>query len=589
MRGKKKENKKLPEKQIDSQVERPFVLMDNRRIRFLIAGAVLLLFTIYYWSHNLFDAYNHNDFGEYYNRAQDWVDGHLSTSGGSDLLLSVIEYVGIYFHPHDFLASYRLASRILIVVLMLSSFVFVVRRNSILPDFWIKLSTVALALSIPHFILATVTIDQTLLFGACMLLFLATYNIPWAGFVAVLTFFSRPEAVIILPMYLLLFLLDKTHRKYIAINAASFLILLISLKFFLSPDTEGIKAVTAYREYSYLERINWTFFKGILLRIPRTPIAFIRYAYEALQNNFQWLLFIVGLVFAVRERKAWPFYGLMVFFFFAYLVQAAHAPLKPFAQFFSVIADMQQEEDYFIVKAFNKFDRLVGHGRYRLVLYPAFAFFVIQGLFISISSLLQLFRKKRYLPHLSLAIACFTTTMVWYNTAVRFRPIAREYNLERKLNRMHPVYKMGMELRKHEANGAIFIDNFCDETDGALLSIFSAYSGCDSVLTRFCKFGIWYRDETGRRVLLKVKDYEKMTSANPQLLAMYERSTADIIQLTDTNFINRWEKIAFTYNDSLMQFENITHVLAARKISFSHLELIDSVPGGGYIHRRISY
>lgn len=45
--------------------------MDEHPLRFAIAGGVMLLFALFYFSQKLFEAYNFNDFGEYYLRAQD--------------------------------------------------------------------------------------------------------------------------------------------------------------------------------------------------------------------------------------------------------------------------------------------------------------------------------------------------------------------------------------------------------------------------------------------------------------------------------------------------------------------------------------
>ena len=42
--------------------------MDERPLRVAIAGAVILLFGIFYWTRQLFEAYNFNDFGESPNR-----------------------------------------------------------------------------------------------------------------------------------------------------------------------------------------------------------------------------------------------------------------------------------------------------------------------------------------------------------------------------------------------------------------------------------------------------------------------------------------------------------------------------------------
>ncbi|MEY3386038.1 MAG: hypothetical protein RIR53_849, partial [Bacteroidota bacterium] len=163
-------------KQIDSRD------VDAKPIRFLIAGVAMAAIGVFYALQDLFLVNNNNDFGEYMMRAENWRAGVFTFTGGTDVLLSVVEYFALLAHPHDFMAFYGLAKTILLLILLGSAYAFIVRNNPMLPDFWVKLGTVILACSIPHFIMATRTIDQTLLFGACLLLWMATYDIPWAGF-----------------------------------------------------------------------------------------------------------------------------------------------------------------------------------------------------------------------------------------------------------------------------------------------------------------------------------------------------------------------------------------------------------------------
>jgi hypothetical protein len=558
--------------------------MDERPMRFAIAGGVILLFGIFYWTRQLFEAYNFNDFGEYYLRAQDWVNGRWINSGGSDILLSVVEYLAIRVHPYDFLASYRLTAQLLILILMGACFLFVVRRNALLPDYWTKLSTIVLALSIPHFIFATVTVDQSLLFAACLLFFLSTYNLRWAGPVALIAFISRPEAAIILPLYVLLFAIDRKKRKDIAINFGTFLLLLLALRFWPGSAEGTSRAATDYQEYGFLDKLGWDYFTGLLRHILNFPVVMVTYAYEMLQSTFLWVFFMLGLVLSVRQRQAWAMYGVLFSFLLAYAVFFADAAALSYSQLFSIIEQMRAESDYFMVKAFHKFDSLMGHGRYRLVLYPALAFFVVQGVVHAVQWPMRLLSKKALPRLVPVAIAVLVAGFALYHSAVRLRPIAREYNTERKLSRMHPVYKMGLELRKQAGHGAVLIDNFCDETDGSFLMVFSTFSGRDTVLTRFCKYGVWIRGEGGNQ-LVNYKDYESAMPHNPYLLAKYYRSVTLASEMHDSTRVRAWETLFTYYPDSLLAAENISHVLAAEKINAPSLQIVDSLDKGGYMHR----
>lgn len=152
--------------------------IDEQPIRYAIAGGLVLLFGLFYLSQDLFRVNNLNDFGECMMRAQDWAAGKFVLTGGSDILLSAIEYLALLAHPTDFMGFYSMTISILTGLTLVASFVFLVRTNPMLPDFWVRLGMTAIFLSIPHFIIATRTVDQTLLFGACLLLRIATYDVP---------------------------------------------------------------------------------------------------------------------------------------------------------------------------------------------------------------------------------------------------------------------------------------------------------------------------------------------------------------------------------------------------------------------------
>ena len=506
----------------------------------------------------------------------------FSISGGSDVLLSVVEYLGIVMHPGDFLASYRATSTILIALTLAASYVFVVRKNPALPDFWTKLSTMIVALSIPHFLIATVTIDQTLLFGAGLLFFLATYNLPWAGPVALQAFFSRPEAVIIILLYVLLFIIDRTRRRQIAINAASFIALLLVLKVWLGslvPATVG-----GYQEYEFLDKLGWDYVVGLLSHIANIPIVFVTYAVEVLQSTTLVVLFVLGLAFSVRTRQAWPMYGVLASFFLAYAVLFADSKPLTYEQYISVIERMSAERTYFIVIAFNKYNALIGHGRYRLVLYPVIAYFMINAIVLGVglhSRIATSLSMARFGRHIVTGCALLAAAAYMLGD---LPTVAKAYDDNKQLANMHPVHKLGLGLKQKGPVGTLFLDNFCDPSQGSFLIELSAYSGFDRVLTRFCENApIWTIDTLSRSSILKASDYRKAAPFNPSLLAMFTRATANEQELRDSVRTRRWEALATTYDPALLAMENITHVIAARKIQIQHLRVTDSV-GGAFVH-----
>jgi hypothetical protein len=560
--------------------------MDKDPIRFAIAGGVILLYAVFYFSQKLFEAYNFNDFGEYYLRAQDWANGVFRNSGGSDILLSVLEYFAILAHPHDFLASYRLTSHILIALTMAASFLFVVRRNEAMPDFWTKLTLIILTLSIPHFIFATVTIDQTLLFAACLLFFLSTYNMRWAGPVALLAFFSRPEAIIILPLYALLFWVDRKRRKDIAINALTFIALLVLAKWLIINSANVKSSVFAAQEYSFLDKLGWDYLRGFLRKLLNIPLVVALYGYETLQSTILWVFFLLGLVLSLRQRSAWVMYGVILCFIIANITLSADSETKSFSYLIDLIKGMQNEEEYFMVKAFQKFDSAIGHGRYRLVLYPAIAYFVVMGFVQTIALLLQRLYKKSFTLRITPVAALFLVMVALYNVAVAYRPIAREYAWDKKLERMHPFWKLGLEIRKSEGAQNVFIDSFCDESDGSFFVVFSTFSGTDMQISRFCKYSVWMEQTDGRRELVNHKDYEASMPANPYLFGKFYRSVTKAEEMYDSTRVYAWEQLARTHNDSILQAEGITHIITGRNSPNPNCVLLDSLKGV-YLYRRV--
>lgn len=85
---------------------------------------------------------------------------------------------------------------------------------------------------------------------------------------------------------------------------------------------------------------------------------------------------------------------------------------------------------------------------------------------------------------------------------------------------------------------------------------------------------------------MNFKDYEQEMPYNPYLVAKFYRATAQRSELYDSTTVKRWELLASTFNDSLMAEEKVNFVLSPRKLPLAHLEVVDSVAGGGYIHKR---
>ena len=555
-------------KQIDSRD------VDAKPIRFLIAGVAIAAIGVFYALQDLFAVDNLNDFGEYMMRAENWRAGVFTFTGGTDVLLSVVEYFALLAHPHDFMAFYGLAKTILLLILLGSAYAFIVRNNPMLPDFWVKLGTVILACSIPHFIMATRTIDQTLLFGACLLLWMATYDIPWAGFVGVLTFLSRPEAVIIIPLTIFLYFIHVERRKQILINAGTFIVLLVAAKLTMQSMTSSQGAGGA-QELGFLDKIGVDWFLGLLSHIVNIPIVLAMHAMESFQSIGIFILFLAGLIVSVRQRSAWLMYAIPVAFLIAYAVMFADSEAKSYSVYTNLIRRMSSEREYFIVNAFNKFDQLIGHGRYRLVLYPALSFFVVSALAFIVRRFSGNVSIARYSGPIITASALACALMF---ITVKYPPVARSYATTERVSKLHPVYRTAMELRKSAiTNGRIYVVGFCDNSTGSFMNELAVFSGVRQVVARVCPSATFW--QKGLSEPRTHQEYVQGHPYNPEALMVFHDGAVRKEEIDDPRLCAVLQGVDRQLDLTSLLGARITHVIAGQPIPLPHLRQVKKIEG----------
>ncbi|MBU3679717.1 MAG: hypothetical protein FGM32_08955 [Candidatus Kapabacteria bacterium] len=548
--------------------------MDSKPIRFLIAGVAMAAIGVFYAMQDLFAVDNLNDFGEYMMRAENWRAGTFTFTGGTDVLLSVVEYLALLVHPHDFMAFYGLAKTLLLVILLGSAYAFIVRNNPVLPDFWVKLGTVLLACSIPHFIMATRTIDQTLLFGACLLLWMATYDIPWAGFIGVLTFLSRPEAVIIVPLTVLLYVIHTERRKQILINAGMFIVLLVAAKLTMQSMTPS-QGAGGPQELGFLDKISLDWFTGLLSHIIKIPAVLAMYAMECFQSIGFFILFLIGLIVSARQRSAWLMYAIPVAFLLAYAIMYADSEAKSYSFFTSIIRSMTLEKDYFIVNAFNKFDSQIGHGRYRLALYPALSFFVISALAFIVRRFTRTSARARYTGPAIVASALLCSTLF---IGLKYPSVERAYDTKQKVSKLHPVYRIALELRKSAVqDGRIYIAGFCDNSTGSFMNEFGVFSGIREMVARVCPTATFW--QKGRAEPLSCQDYIQTHPYNPDAVMVFRDGSVNQEQISDPRLCSVLQRIERELDPSALRDGRVTHVIAGQQIKLPHLHQVANVDG----------
>ncbi|MDY6992781.1 MAG: hypothetical protein SVR94_09295, partial [Pseudomonadota bacterium] len=217
----------------------------------LISIVITLIIGIFYFNQQLYVVNNANDFGEYFLRAEFWSEGILHWGGGSDKLLSLIEYIAIQISGHhDFQTIYDNINNIITLLMLLAIFAFLINKNPLAPEFHVRALTIIFVFSLPAFILKGRVGDQTYLFGIMLLLWVSTYHILiLSSVISVLTFLARPEAIIIIPLFFLVFFLDKCQRKKIIINFVVFLLLLLAYKLFDHYHTTKV-----YQEFQLVQK-----------------------------------------------------------------------------------------------------------------------------------------------------------------------------------------------------------------------------------------------------------------------------------------------------------------------------------------------
>lgn len=369
------------------------------RAKLLVVSSTLILFYIFYLLQNLFFVNGLNDFDEYFIRAEQWVNKEWNWGGGPDKLLSFIEYFPIRWFQNDFVAFYKTTNVIIVTLLFVSTGFFIYRKNDVFPSMTWKYCISLFFISMPFFAVEMLTLDASALLGALLILFLSTYNNRYLGWLGLLIYIARPEGIIILFFYLLFFIIDTKKRKDILINFLTCLLLIVSYKvyeskyilqgFAITGDVAFDNVIVTSTKNNFLI----TIFNAIIAVFYTIPYVLL-YGMEILQNTILFLLFVIGLIASVFNKRMYAFYILI--FGYAYLYLALNSfhinfdtgtAFKLFASKMHLINSTLE-----ISNGRNMELNLYGHSRYRVFLYPAVAAFIIAGL----SLIINVIRKRLF-------------------------------------------------------------------------------------------------------------------------------------------------------------------------------------------------
>jgi len=457
----------------------------------LISVVITLIIGIFYFNQQLYVINNANDFGEYFLRAEFWSEGILHWRGGSDKLLSLIEYIAIQISGHhDFQTIYDNINNIITLLMLLAIFAFLINKNPLAPEFHVRALTILFVFTLPAFILKGRVGDQTYLFGIMLLLWVSTYHILiLSSIISVLTFLARPEAIIIIPLFFLVFFLDKHQRKKIIVNFVVFLLLLLAYKSFdHSLSTQVYREIQMIKSAGILDLTNQEMYILALVNFIKIPLHYLIIALLILKSYFYLFFFIIGTVVTLRDKHytfflAIPLLYLLIYFLLAPTKIHDYAQMKPYL-------DNIANTTYHVIHSWGIRAPLISQERYIVFLYPFLAIFVVKGILYFGYRIYCIFCDykvfngiKIYYIIASIILICLSLVNI-----TQFIQFKREKHLDSFQIQISALNKAGTVIRNKKTSlfNTVIIYDFCDPESGSALSIFEVFSGVINVYTKLC-------------------------------------------------------------------------------------------------------
>ena len=145
------------------------LIISNHQV--IISVIITIIIGIFYFNQKIYILVSHNDFFEYFHRAEHWAEGNLLWEYGSDKLLSVIEYIAIKISDrNNFINIYDNINNLIIILTLISIYLFLTAKNNFSIPFLVKVLGTLFFCSLPYVIVNANTVDQTYLFGIMLLI-----------------------------------------------------------------------------------------------------------------------------------------------------------------------------------------------------------------------------------------------------------------------------------------------------------------------------------------------------------------------------------------------------------------------------------
>jgi len=589
----------------------------NNRVKIILAALALLSIYIFYLTRNLFFVNTLNDFNLYFNRAQEGMNDTWVWAGASDrLLLSLIEYIPLKLFTNDFLLIYKTIIALIATLLVSACALFVFVKNDLLPNFYVKLLSVAFLLSMPYFMIASITVEQSMLFATMLLFFLVSYRNKYLGVVGYLVILARPEGIIVVALYIAMLIFDKSYRKNIFINFLTFIVIFVGMRYWEHKVLFANTAVNAIPELNNLKQIDAGNIFSVLGRIYMLPVNIILYALEILQNWFAFILFLVGIVVSYKNKSTYIFYMVMIAYVGMGMVFFAKTSgsQMPYINFLlSKVAFLNDHIE--ISNGFNpQMYAVESNSRYRLILYPSVAVFVVAGIvFIyqmlvrftqnyfltketvkqtvtkpveksksktsqkseTKTTVIQKFNPTKFFTVIALPIIIFVFLIA--NNVNAYDNSTVTYGYEYQIRNLHPMYKAAILLRKNvKWNDMIMIDDLCEGSSAQFPALFLVYSGCHNMFIRICpNSGSTYFCHDHPQKTTSIADAE-IYKLNPQGFVYLKHNAIFYKENFEGNASEQINNI-FKYDDAAMTSLKVKYIITSKQLSADKFEKLNEV------------
>jgi hypothetical protein len=609
----------------------------EKKVKYFVAIVVLGLLYVFYLSRNLFYVNGLNDFDEYFLRAQCWVNGEWNYGGGIDKLLSFIEYFGLKYNNKDFKAFYTTTNSILVSLQFIVILIFIIKPNKVLPNFSLKLLLSVFLLTMPYFAVKGLTIEESSLFSTMLIFFLTFYNNKYLGFLSLLVYLARPESIIIFPLYVLLWIIDTEKRKNILINFITFLVFFFVYKYidkvFLNPAGDVLGAynsISGYTDASGKGPDIVHMIKRVILAGLQLPIICFIYALEITQNYILFILFSIGFISSIFNKKMYVFYGILVFYIGTIFLMFGFQQFIDYGLVKKVLwpSIKMINNTIEITNGRNMEFNIYGHSRYRLPMYISIAAFIIAGLAFIVSFsrrkirqniplnkniktnriggkrskkisaqvsgnkniainksskvalLIEKLKNPFQLKETGLAnvlfIALLSLLLIFHNlfTYSNFSTYYK-YKNQMKDQWINTYYHFGFEIRKTmKPDDVVFMPNLCNCNLSFIIE-FLVFSGNKYVMAPICE------NCTGLSVK-GIKDKyqisaEEIQKISPSRIVFFDRYQIDAKKSFNDTSLVQITKLFSKFDLSMLDSLNIKYVITSQPLTKESLELITEI------------